>query len=366
MAETAQFVRFGDSNPPFTLSRCGLPSLAPGELLVQILGTTIAPVDLDIFSGRRSVALPCVLGRETFGRVVALGAGELPLDVNGGEVRIGQRITWHTTIACGNCEECDAGFDNWCRAPFTYGEGPFDPEAPLRAGGFSSYGHLAAGMPVVSVPSGVPDAVVPPATWTIAKCSAMFARLSPPEATVVVVLGCDFLGLIACAMARWVGAEAVVAVDSDGERVEQATRFGATVGVTFDRSDKKLSSSVRDLTAGRGAGMAVLTRAEPAFVTPGIEVLAFGGALAVIGEPDPAKVALGYEALVGKSLRVEGVSRHVSADVVDALTFLRDACRDYPFADLCSERIPLSEIGEAFRIAGQRSTQRVTVVSEGC
>src|SRR5271165_1319563 len=85
---------------------CPVP--APGEVLVRIAACGICGSDVhgyDGSSGRRIP--PLVMGHEAAGTVAEIGDGV-------GQFNAGDRVTFDSTVYCGECEYCQAGDVNLC------------------------------------------------------------------------------------------------------------------------------------------------------------------------------------------------------------------------------------------------------------
>ena len=84
------------------------PEPGPGEVLVRVAACGICGSDVhgyDGSSGRRIP--PLVMGHEAAGTVAAVGAG-----VQG--FRAGDRVTFDSTVYCGECDFCRRGEMNLC------------------------------------------------------------------------------------------------------------------------------------------------------------------------------------------------------------------------------------------------------------
>lgn len=103
----------------------GMPSLQPGEILVEIAACGVCRTDLHVVDGDISGTLPIIPGHEIVGRIIELGEGASGFT-------IGQRvgIPWlgHT---CGRCRYCHEGMENLCDEPQFTGF--------TRDGGFASH-----------------------------------------------------------------------------------------------------------------------------------------------------------------------------------------------------------------------------------
>src|SRR6476620_5739041 len=85
-----------------------VPSAGPGEMLVRVAACGICGSDVhgyDGASGRRIP--PIVMGHEAAGIVAKIGA-----EVR--KARVGDAITFDSTVYCGQCAACQAGQVNLC------------------------------------------------------------------------------------------------------------------------------------------------------------------------------------------------------------------------------------------------------------
>src|SRR6202047_681034 len=85
-----------------------VPEVGPNDLLVRVKACGICGSDvhgLDGSTGRRIP--PLVMGHEAAGEVAAVGA-------NVDDLRIGERVTFDSTIYCGHCFYCARGEVNLC------------------------------------------------------------------------------------------------------------------------------------------------------------------------------------------------------------------------------------------------------------
>src|SRR5690349_12426652 len=85
------------------------PQPGPDEVLVQVKATGLNHLDLWTEEGGLPVPiqLPRILGCETAGQIIALGA-----DVD--DWRVGQRVALQSNLFCGTCEFCLKGEESIC------------------------------------------------------------------------------------------------------------------------------------------------------------------------------------------------------------------------------------------------------------
>src|SRR6516225_5234667 len=84
------------------------PEIAADEVLIRVRACGICGSDVHGFDGSTGRRIPpLVMGHEAAGEVAALGAG-----VQG--LRVGDRVTFDSTIYCGQCQYCARGEVNLC------------------------------------------------------------------------------------------------------------------------------------------------------------------------------------------------------------------------------------------------------------
>lgn len=269
-------------------------ALAAHEVLVVIEVSTICELDVQIARGLRPASVPVVLGHESVGRVIGIGAGGADA-ADGGRLQVGDRVVWAPVTACGVCDRCESGRSQDCRTPAVFGGGRIGPHRELT-GGFGGHAQLSAGTLIARVPESLPGAVLAPAScaivaaWTAVQAAAHGRDL---EGARVRVRGTGLTALAATAIAHAHGAE-VELLESGTVPRRLAERFGATV----------------------------ITNREP---EPGIVIRAAERAVA---QPCTASA------------------------LTAAISFLAGPGRAYPFADAISAVRPLRELDAALAAAG--------------
>ena len=344
-ATAAVFLQPGQ---PLEIRQLSLPSLAPGEALVEIELCTVCGSDLHSVRGDRQVPSPSILGHEIVGSLKETN-GDI-FDLNGERLTIGDRVSWSIAASCGQCFFCREGIPQKCTQLFKYGHQALS-DHPL-GGGLASHCHLARGTSLVRVPPSLPAEVACPANCATATAAAALRSAGTISGRTVLIYGAGMLGLTAAAMARELGAPHVFVSDLNTARCSLAERFGATPSLEL----------LREATQGRGADIAIDMSGSPAAMEDALSQLRIGGCLVLVGAVFPARpLSLPADQLVRNLHRIEGVHNYTPADLQAALDFLSANWERYPFADLVEREFPLTEINEAIKVALEDSPIRVAL-----
>ncbi|BCM83796.1 zinc-dependent alcohol dehydrogenase [Methylobacterium indicum] len=227
----------------------------PTDAIVRLTASAICGTDLHFVRGSfEGMETGTILGHEGVGIVETVG----PMVRN---VRPGDRVVVCSTIACGSCAYCRAGYFAQCdnanpggrRAgtAFFGGPGPAGAVNGLQAEKARvPFAHVG----LVKVPDGVTDdqalmcSDIFPTGWF----GADLAEIE--EGHTVAVFGCGPVGQFAIASARLMGAGRILAVDHHADRLEMARAQGAEI-VDFDREDPV--ETIVALTGGIGVDRAI-------------------------------------------------------------------------------------------------------------
>jgi threonine dehydrogenase-like Zn-dependent dehydrogenase len=227
----------------------------PTDGLIRITASAICGTDLHFVRGTLSGMKPgTILGHEAVGVIEELGK-----DVR--NLRPGDRVVVPSTIACGYCSYCRAGYQAQCDVA-----NPDGPRAGTafygggEAGGSfdglqAEYARIAyAAANLVKLPDSVDDdrAILLSDIFPTAYFGADLAEIT--EGDTVVVFGCGPVGQFAIASAKLHGAGRVFAVDCIASRLEMARDQGAEV-IDFNREDP--IEVLARLTGGIGPDRAI-------------------------------------------------------------------------------------------------------------
>ena len=242
---------------PLVVQHVDLAPPKAGEVLVKIHACGVCHTDMYTWSGvDPSGYAPCVLGHEGAGVVEEVGDGVTL-------VRPGDHVITLFSPECGKCVHCTSGKTNICLAiRETQGQG-YLPDGTARLSrngeplrhfmGTSTFAEYTV-MPEIALAKIHPDASLE-ATCILAcggttGIAAALWKAGVEQGSTCAVFGCGMVGLGAVVGCRLAGAERIIAVDLSTQRLELATRYGATHTIAADQDPVQ---QILDLTDGFGA-----------------------------------------------------------------------------------------------------------------
>ena len=272
---------------PLSLEGLELDQPQADEILVKLIASGVAHVDLDAIDGRLPIPLPFVPGAEGAGIVERVGASVTEL-APGDSVIVGFDF-------CGHCEHCATGHPRACvdfaalnlsgrrhgsPAPFTED----GHEVNGRFFGQSSFAThlLCRAACAVKVATDAPLEVLACLGGELLLGAGLILHgfaLKPGDSLVVV--GADAIGLVAIMVAKAQGAKVIVVADPDEHRRVLASQLGADVAL---HGIDDLPDLVKSLVAD-GARFALETTGDPAARAACIASLAKGGTVALVDPP---------------------------------------------------------------------------------
>lgn len=314
-----------------------VPSSAAGEALIRVRACGICGTDLHFYRGELPAAPNISPGHEFAGEVVELGEG-----VTGFEN--GQPVLVEPLRRCRDCAYCLTGRYHLC--PKRVLLGTFQP------GGLAEY----VSVPVYTLyplPDGLDfelGALVEP--LAVAVHGLHLAGLAYGER--VVVLGSGSIGVMATLAARAIGAAEVVVTYRYEHQARAAEAAGATRTIPADDAMKLAEEKPDIVVETVGGGAATLAQAA-GIVRPGGRVSLLGLFPAPV--PVPALTVMLNEVTVVGGITYCRPGRYSDFDAA-----IRIIASDPERArSLISHRFPLTEAGEAFRTAADKSTASIKV-----
>lgn len=268
------------------------PAVGHGEVLVRVEACGICGSDVhgyDGSSGRRIP--PIVMGHEAAGSVEAIGDGVT-------KYKKGDRVTFDSTVYCGECGYCQRGQFNLCDNRQVIGVSCGDYR---RHGAFAEY--------VV-----VPERIMYPLPANIsfdeaAMLEAVSVALHGVKVSMVMggetalVIGAGMIGLLTLQAARAAGCSRVFISDVDETRLKLARQIGADE--VLHCSGAELLKQIHRLTDGRGVDLALEAVGRNETVAGAIDCTRKGGTVTLIGNIMP-EVTLPLQKVVTRQLKLQG------------------------------------------------------------
>ena len=225
------------------------------DAVVRLTASAICGTDLHFVRGTFPGVKPgTVLGHEGVGIVEEVGRGVRNL-------KRGDRVVIPSTVGCGDCSYCRAGYSAQCDDANPQGPtaGTVFFGGPEAAGGLDGLQAEYARVPfayhnLIRLPDHVTDdqAILMSDIYPTAYYGAVLAEVR--EGDVVAVWGCGPVGLFAVLSAFQLGAHRVIAIDGLPDRLERARLLGAET-VNFNEEDPV--EAIKELTRGIGPNRAI-------------------------------------------------------------------------------------------------------------
>jgi aryl-alcohol dehydrogenase len=338
---------------PFTIEPVELAELRPDELLVRIVACGICHTDLAVRDAQLPVPLPVVLGHEGAGIVEAVGGGVTA-------AAPGDRIVMSFN-SCGDCPSCEVDAPTYCYNffPHNWSGKRADGSPSLMLGGepmnanffgqsaFATYA-VAHQRNVVRVPdsaAGLPlERLAPIGCGLMTGAGAVLRAMKVRSGLPIAVFGTGTVGIAAIMAAKIAGADPIVAVDVNDERLALALELGATHA--FNGRDDA-PAKIRELCP-QGLGYAFDTTGINSVIEQAWSLLAPKGIVGIVGASDPADdLTFNEAAFMGGGRTVMGILGG-NSDGAGFLTELIDhhLAGRFPYERLI-ETFPFEQINEA-------------------
>jgi threonine dehydrogenase-like Zn-dependent dehydrogenase len=210
---------------------------SPTDAIVRLTASAICGTDLHFIRGSApDMQAGTILGHEGVGIIDELGD-----DVR--NLKLGDRVLIPSTIACGNCSYCRAGYFSQCDVANPNGKtaGTAFFGGPKTTGPFNGLQAEKARIPfanigLIKLPEEITDdqAIAMSDIFPTAWFGAEMAEIK--DGDTVAVFGCGPVGLFAIVSAKLMGAARVFAIDGLDDRLARAKELGAEC-IDFENED---------------------------------------------------------------------------------------------------------------------------------
>lgn len=322
------------------------PALRPGWALIKVKASGVCGSDLHFYRtpsaemGVDTGPRPgMVVGHEPAGIVEAVGEGVE-------NVRPGDRVSVYHWVSCGHCHACRSGLFQFC------------PEAQgIAASGNGSAAEylLAPARNCLPLPAPLSYATGAMVACCAATAFSALNKLGASGLDDLVIYGLGPVGLCALLEAKAMGAR-VIGVEIEPYRLDLAERLGADALINAAETDPV--AAIRDLTHGRGTGMAIETSGSRAGRTQLVQSLAVQGTGVFVGigsvgpSIDPTELIHRELKLLGSYVLPLGLYRPLIEFLID---------RQVDLDQIVTHRFPIEQGVEAFQVFDTRRTGKVVL-----
>jgi threonine 3-dehydrogenase len=259
-------------------------------VLIRMRKTAICGTDMHIWHwddwAQRTIKVPMAVGHEYVGEIVALGS-----EVRG--LAVGDRVSGEGHITCGHCRNCRAGRRHLCRNTVGVGVN--------RPGCFAEYMSLPAAN-VFKLPAVISDdiASILDPFGNAAHTALSFSLVGED----VLITGAGPIGIMAVAIARFVGSRHIVVTDVNPYRLELARRMGASR--VLDVRSETLDDAMRSLNMEEGFDVGLEMSGVPSAFREMLRTMHHGGSVALLGIM-PRDTGINWDEVIFKGLVMKGV-----------------------------------------------------------
>lgn len=319
---------------------------AAGDAVVQVVASCICGSDLWAYRGVHQSRPDQRLGHEFVGIVSEVGPA-----VAG--VRVGDFVIAPFSWCDGTCPACLEGL------PIACDDGGFWGQEGADGGQGEAVRVPYADATLVVLPETPPDDLIPALlSLSDVMCTGHYAAVCAgvtPGSTVVVV-GDGAVGLCGVLAARRLGAERVIVLGRNPQRISLARQFGAT-DVVSERG-REAVTAVRALTDGRGAPSVLECVGTQLSLEAAAGSVRKGGRIGYVGVPHVTDGSL-VTALFRRNATLAGggapARRYIPELLGDVLAGRLDPS---PVFNL---ELPLADIADGYRAMDERSALKVLI-----
>lgn len=314
----------------FTYEDVPEPSCGEKEVLVRVKAVSICGSDvhgMDGSTGRRKP--PIIMGHEAAGVIEKVGSAVK-------NYAVGDRVTFDSTVYCGECERCRRGEVNLCPSRRVLG---VSCDEYRINGAFAEY---------VAIPEHIlyriPEHVSYAQAAMVEPLSVAYhaaTHFPAPEGGTAVVVGVGTIGLLVVQVLRSMGVKTIVAVDLIDEKLATAKEYGADV--TINAADPEAIQKIIALT-GEGADAAYDATGVSDTVNFCLKCVRTGGKVSLIGNLQP-EIKFPLQWVVTREISIFG-SCASAGEYPQCLDLIAEG--KVKVEMMMSKRAPLSEGDEWF------------------
>jgi (R,R)-butanediol dehydrogenase/meso-butanediol dehydrogenase/diacetyl reductase/L-iditol 2-dehydrogenase len=296
------------------------------QVLVRIMAASICGSDIHGFdgsTGRREP--PIIMGHEASGIIESVGATVT-------RFKSGDRVTFDSTINCGNCSFCRSGFPNLCDNRRVLG---VNCDEYKQDGIFAEYA-LIEEHALYKIPDSL-DYNQASLTEPASVAAHAITLNQPILGEDIAVVGSGLIGLLLIKLLRLVVSSRIFVLETDEARRDMAIKCGADFAV--DPRDANLVSWIAEKTDNHMIDRVFEAVGATSSISSAIDITRKGGTIVLVGNISP-KVDIPLQKIVARQLTLRG-SCAISGEYPAVISLM--ASGKLEVQDLISKTAPLCE-----------------------
>jgi threonine 3-dehydrogenase len=316
------------------------PQVGPNDVCIRIARTAICGTDMHIYKwdawAQKTIPVPMAVGHEYSGRIVEMGS-----EVRG--FSVGDRVSGEGHITCGYCRNCRAGRRLLCRNTVGVGVN--------RPGAFAEYLVIPA-VNAFKLPDSINDevaSILDP--FGNAVHTALAFNMVGED---VLITGAGPIGIMAVAVARFVGARHVVITDVNDYRLDLARKMGATRAINVSR--ESLDDTMKGLGMQEGFDVGLEMSGNASAFREMLRTMHHGGSIAMLGIP-PDEVAIDWNQVIFKGLTLKGIYGREMFETWYKMAALLQSGLD--LGPIITHRYPVKDFERGFETMGSGHSGKV-------
>ena len=307
------------------------PQISDNEVLIRVKACSICGSDVhgyDGSSGRRIP--PVIMGHEAAGIIEETGSAVM-------KFKKGDRVTFNSSLYCGDCFYCRRGEQNMCESGKVFGVACADYKLD---GAMAEYVKIPEHV-LYPVPDNVTfeqAALAEPLSIALHAVGRAAIKINDTA----VVFGVGTIGIMMLKLLKISSANRIIAVDIDDSKLDNAKKLGADL--VLNSKNCNVPEEILAYTNGRGADLCFEAGGIPSTTNMCLDCLRKNGTAVLVGNVTP-EFNLAISKAVFKELRIIG-SYACTTEYATSLDLI--ASGKIEVDDVVSKAAPLEEGNEWF------------------
>jgi len=349
----------------FHLEQVPVPEIGENDVLVKVTAVSITRGLLAMWFFTDLIRLlPGVIGHEFAGVIVKTGRSVAVF-------REGDRVRVHSTLTCGNCDQCRTDHESLCSSQCTIGyalngDGAMPLYERYHNGGMAQYVKVPAAN-LEAIPDNVTDEVAAKVGTLAGALRALRMTEAQFGDTLVITASGGGAGASVARCARLFGFTTICGVSRNRGGLE---RLRGPDGLTHSiatselpshwESEKLLSSAIREVSGAEGVDAVIDYMPSGTAVTLQAIHTMKGGGRAILCGGNVVELNLSYLAVMRNQYQLKGMRGAMRRDEREIMKLL--AAGYLNVSDLVTHVFPLTEVNHALETVIGREEHPVFVM----